>query len=1044
MKKGVLFLSLMIGSMSFAQNNPFPGDMHFRNIGPAGMSGRVTTIDADLHHPGTFFIGSASGGLWKTINSGQTWTPIFDQQPTSSIGAVTIAPNNPDVIWVGTGEGNPRNSQSSGYGIYKSIDGGRTWKCMGLENTRNIHRIIVHPTNPDILWVAAIGVAWGEGPDRGVYKSVDGGKTWQKTLFVNDQTGAADLIIDPLNPNKLFCAMWDYRRMPWQLRSGGPGSGLYITLDGGTTWEKRTSKDGLPEGDLGRIGLAVAPSNSKIVYALVENKDKNALYSSEDGGFKWNRISDDSQIGNRPFYYSDIYVDPKNPKRLFSLWTNITVSEDGGKNWSTAASSSSVHSDHHAFWIHPDNPDFIIEGNDGGLNFSYDGGKTWTFTDNLPLAQFYHIAVDNAFPYHVYGGMQDNGSWKGPAYTFTSTGIRNGDWNMLFYGDGFDVGVHATDPNIIYAMAQEGHVVRVNEKAGHYSFIRPVEPKGGQLRFNWNAAFALDPFHPDALYYGSEYVHYSKNQGSDWTIISPDLTTNNPDRQKALESGGLTFDVTGAENYTTILCITPSPLDSNLIYVGTDDGKVQMTNNRGKTWTDVTSKIKGLPKDAWIPQIRVSQTNPDEVFVIANNYRMNDWNPYAFHSTDRGKSWKRIADEKNVSGHCLSILQDSENPDLIFLGTEHGLYYSIDHAKTWTKWDKSLPTMPVQDLALQEREGDLVLGTFGRAAWVLDDIRPLRAMAESKGKVLQSNLFAFDAPTAYQTGTAAPRGYYFPSNSYFQGENRPMGANLSYWVMEADSTKKEKEKVQIDVYDQSGQHIRHLERDYQKGLNRWTWDMEMKGPRFPRMNVPDIKRKNDPGFGSVLPGDYWVVYQFENKSDTTVLKVETDPRYPVDPSALKERLNAYQAIAPYFQAADELAIAMAKCKSGIELVEAQLKGLESDSSYNPLRKSIKATKDSLEALRLDFFGKENVKGYYEQPEIWTSKCSRVLMYLGSQVETPSTSSKVLIQNVKEETDKILMKGNRFLQNDWSKFVSDVEKMAPGPMKPASPIQIKQE
>ena len=520
--------------------DPLMENLKFRNIGPAGMSGRVTAIDADPVHPEVIYVGSASGGLWKSSNAGQSWNSIWDDQPNASIGAVKVDPSNPDVIWVGTGEGNPRNSQSIGDGLLRSLDGGRTWQRMGLEKTKGIHRIVVDPRNSNNVYVAAIGLAYGDTEDRGVYRTQDGGKTWKKVLYTNNRSGAADLIIDPQNPNKLFAAMWEYRRWPWVFKSGGPGSGLYVTHDGGDTWVKRTDKDGLPAGDLGRMGLAVSRTHPNVVYALVENKEKNALYRSQDGGVKWDRISDEEEIGNRPFYYSEIYVDPFRENTVYSLWTLVTKSEDGGRTWRTIAPYNNIHPDHHAFWASPTVPGYLIEGNDGGLNISHDGGNTWRFVENLPLAQFYHIRVDNALPYNVYGGMQDNGSWKGPAYTFKDAGIGNTEWQELYFGDGFDVVPHPTDPHTAYAMAQEGYLGRVNTQTGQADFIKPVHPEGQKLRFHWNAAIAQDPFQADALYYGSQYVHFSTDRGQSWQIISPDLTTNNPDKQKALESGGLT------------------------------------------------------------------------------------------------------------------------------------------------------------------------------------------------------------------------------------------------------------------------------------------------------------------------------------------------------------------------------------------------------------------------------------------------------------------------------------------------------------------------
>lgn len=592
--------------------------MQPRSIGPGGMSGRVTAIDVVHSNPEIMYVGTASGGLWKSSSGGVTWHPIFDKEVTASIGAVAIQQSNPSVIWVGTGEGNPRNSLNGGYGIYKSLDGGRSWKSMGLENTRHIHRVVIDPTNPNTVYAAAIGSPWGNHPERGVYKTTDGGNTWNLILHTNTSSGAADLIMDPTNPNKLIAAMWEHKRDPWFFNSGGQGSGLYITHDGGNNWKKITDKEGLPEGELGRIGIAIAPSKPAIIYALIEAK-KNALYKSEDGGFSWKMINDKGEIGDRPFYYSEIYVDPQNENRLYSIFTYVNVSQDGGKSFEMLMPaygvSNGVHPDHHAWWIHPENGNFMIDGNDGGMNITYDGGKTWRFIGNLPVAQYYHINTDNEYPYNVYGGMQDNGSWRGPAYVWKAQGIRNSYWQEISFGDGFDVVPDKDDSRYGYTMSQQGNVQRYDHVTGNNYGVKPTHPDPKvYLRYNWNSAIGQDPFNNSTVYFGSQFVHKSTDKGLTWKIISPDLTTNDPEKQKQSESGGLTMDATGAENHCTILVIEPSPIEEGMLWVGTDDGQVQITKDGGVTWSNVTSAIKGMPKGAWIPQIKASNKNKEKLY----------------------------------------------------------------------------------------------------------------------------------------------------------------------------------------------------------------------------------------------------------------------------------------------------------------------------------------------------------------------------------------------------------------------------------------------
>ena len=520
-----------------------------RSIGPAAMSGRVVALaglpgrsGATGDGPRTLYVGAASGGLWRSVDDGATWEPLFDDQPAASIGAIAIDPTAPDVLWVGTGEPTPRNSASVGNGVYRSMDGGTTWSALGLERTERIARIVIDPRFPETAYVCAMGTTWGESPERGVFKTTDGGATWQKVLYRNETTGCAELRMDPSNPNKLFAAMWQHRRWPWTFQSGGPGSGLFVTHDGGATWTELTPEDGLPEPPLGRIGVAIAPSDPERVYALVE-AEENALYASNDGGASFRRVSSDPLIGNRPFYYSRIHVDPTDATRLYSSWSNVSVSEDGGGSWEMLIPYRQAHPDHHALWIDPTDPSFVVDGNDGGVAISRDRGTTWRFVPNLPLAQYYHVRVDDDLPYHVYGGLQDNGSWRGPSEVWTRGGIRNYEWEEVGFGDGFDTAPFPEDSMRGYSMSQEGNLMRWNLRTGERKDVKPAPPEGedGQttpLRFNWNAGFAQDPFDPATIYFGSQYVHRSRDHGDSWEVISPDLTTNKKEWQQQAKAGG--------------------------------------------------------------------------------------------------------------------------------------------------------------------------------------------------------------------------------------------------------------------------------------------------------------------------------------------------------------------------------------------------------------------------------------------------------------------------------------------------------------------------
>ncbi|MGV3765785.1 MAG: VPS10 domain-containing protein [Chitinophagaceae bacterium] len=856
-----------------------------RNIGPAGMSGRITTIDALASDPNTIYVGAASGGVWKTTSGGAAWTPVFDDQPILNIGSLAIQQNNPSVVWVGTGEGNPRNSVSLGEGIYKTLDGGNTWKCMGLEKTRNIHRVLIDPLSPNTVYAGAIGNPFAAHPERGVFKTTDGGTTWNKILYTNDSSGVGDMVMDPSNPNKLLVAMWQHFRTPYSFKSGGKGSGLYLTFDGGKTWEKLGKEHGLPEGDYGRIGLTISRSNPNRIYALVE-ATKNGLYKTDDGGKNWSLVNSDPQwVTNRPFYFQEIFCDPQNENRLWLIYQQVAMSEDGGKSFGTVLPYSGIHPDHHAFWINPNNGNFVLDGNDGGIGISRDRGKSWQFDEKLPVGQFYHIAVDNQMPYNVMGGMQDNGSWHGPAYTWINGGIRNYYWQSIWGGDGFDMMPDAEDPNWVYAMSQGGSVGRYHIPTGERWNIKPLAPDTNtRLRFNWNAAIAQDPFNPGTIYFGSQLLHKSTNKGATWSIISPDLTTDNKQQQDQSENGGLSLDITSAENYNTIICIAPSFKEKDVLWVGTDDGNVQLTRDGGKTWTNFRNKITGMPTGSWIPQIRTSKHNAGEAWVVANDYRRGDMKPYVFRTTDYGKTWSRIVDEKKVTGYALTVLQDPVEPNLVFVGTEQGLWVSLDGGGTFTQWKNGYPSVSTYDLAIQEREADLAIATFGRALWILDDIRPLRGLAQGKGKAPASALKVFAAPDAIQAQYRNAPGYEWSTMGLYDAENRPRGAAISYYI-----SKKEKADsvVRVSIYNDKHERIRSLSWDADSGLNRRYWGMEERGFRSPggfagrgggRGGAMGGGRNTEPGGWQALPGTYKLVLEYGGSKDSATINLLDDPR----------------------------------------------------------------------------------------------------------------------------------------------------------------------
>ena len=1022
MKKISLLLFILISFTALSQKSTldFFKNLKARNIGPAGMSGRVTCIDAVNANTDIIYVGSASGGVWKTDNGGTTWAPVFDEQSILNIGSIAIQQSNPSVVWVGTGEGNPRNSINLGAGIYKSIDAGKSWKLMGLEKTRCLHRIIIDPTNPNVIYAASIGNPYAEHPERGVYKTTDGGETWNKVLYTNDTSGVADLVMDPSNPNKLLAAMWQHRRTPWSFTSGGRGSGLYMTFDAGKSWKKLGKEDGIPD-TLGRIGLGFSASQPSRVYAMIE-APKNGLYKSDDGGFKWELVNTDpAYVTVRAFYFNDIRVDPQNENRLYSLYQPIAVSEDGGRSFRVTAPDQRIHADHHAMWISPTDPSFILEGGDGGLSISRDKGKTWRFEEQLPFGQFYHINVDNEMPYHVMGGLQDNGSWWGPAYTWTDGSIKNYFWQDVGGGDGFDVAPDPEDANWVYAMSQGGELQKYNIATGERARIKPPAPDlKTRLRFNWNAALAIDPFDTKTVYYGSQFLHKSINRGMTWEIISPDLTTNNKEQQKQDENGGLSIDITGAENFTTILTIAPSYKQKGVIWIGTDDGNVQLTQDSGKTWINFRGKIPGLPVGAWIPQIRASQYNAGEAFVVANDYRQGDFKPYIFRTKDFGKTWTKMLDGNNIKGYALCVLQDPAEPNLIFAGTEHGLWVSFNNGNSFEQFKNDYPSVSTYDLEIQEREADLAIATFGRSLYIVDDIRPLRKIAALKGDLPSQQIIAFNPPASYQVRYKISAGLNSNPWGIYEGKNRGRGAEYSFFVkpsLKTDSSKlpkkpvrvvdstqmkmsnrggedltkmqpdtsKEKEVLRalmdsatVRIYNENNELIRTLRAKADTGFNRDYWGFEMKGIRQPGSPQQSGGRGGGGRFGGgagrgtepagqqVFPGTYKLVISLGQASDSTMIVVKGDPNVPISKEMYDAKMNLIKRLEKSTTKLVTITDQLTDAEETIKKVDATVtgvNGMQADS----LRAMSKAMTDSIKNIRDYIFGKRQEKQGYGTP-----------------------------------------------------------------------------
>jgi len=1053
----VLLAALAAGRAGAALDADLLAGLEARNIGPAAMSGRISAIDAVASDPNRIVVGAGTGGVWISENGGLTWKPVFDEQPVASIGALAINQQNPDIIWVGTGESNVRNSTSIGGGVYKSVDGGDTWEYMGLRESERIDRVTLHPDDPDVAYVAAMGRLWGPNEERGVYRTTDGGETWERLLYVDETTGATDIKMDPSNPNRLYAGMWQFRRWPYRFESGGPGSGIYVSEDGGDTWERRTEEDGLPKGELGRSVFAISPAEPKRVYALVE-AEKSALVVSTDAGETWTRVNEEYNVADRPFYYTELAVDPENPLRVYNIATRVRVSIDGGRNFEyieaidCCAPGNTIHIDNHAWWINPADPAHMIDGNDGGLAITRDRGETWRFVRNLPLAQFYHVAVDDAHPYNVYGGLQDNGSWRGPAELFRGAGIQNLHWLEVGFGDGFDTRPFPDNDRAGYAMSQGGNLVRWNLDTGEQRLVRPNPPTPDtDLRFNWNAGFAQDPFKQDTIYYGSQFLHKSTDRGESWTTISPDLTSNDPSMQTFRESGGLTPDVTAAENYTTIVAVAPSPLEQGLVWVGTDDGRVHVTRDGGGSWQRIDERARGVPAGSWVPMIAPSPHDPGTAFVVFDDHRRSNMETYAYRVTDYGRRWQSLATDA-LSGYALSVLQDPVDPDLLFLGTEFGLWLSNDAGQSWSKFTAGVPTVSVMDMAIQERENDLVLGTHGRSIYVIDDYSALRNLDEA---TFNERLAVLSATPGQQYDSDMTRSTRFTGNGEYRGENEPYGVLLTFVAGGDDlahpdedkdrerrirrreardddgddgaNGKDEDPKVSVRVANASGEPIREYRTAVHQGLNRIAWDMTRDGVRAMPGGEERDYEDGLPAGPEVPPGSYRVTLSLADGHDTTEssidVEVRADPRTPFTRAQIEENYAARLDLLDMNRTAVAAVERIVNARDDVEAIKARID--RRDDADSDAMKALKERADgiveSLDDLEKRFRVPPETTGIVYDDDKVTSRIGRAEGFLASTLAPPSPAARMFMQIARDSLDSAVTATNGYLAGELADF-----------------------
>ena len=1030
-------------------------NIKFRNIGPAAGGGRVTAVVGVPGKPNIYYVGAAGGGVWATHDGGLTWKPIFEKEPTASIGAIALAPSNPNLIWVGTGEKNIRNDIITGKGVFFSSDAGATWKFMGLRDAGQIANIVIDPHNPNNVLVGVLGHAWGPNADRGVFRTMDGGKTWQKTLFVDEDTGCSSLVMDPGNSMVLFAGMWRVRRYPWTLEDGGTSGGIFRSVDGGATWTKL--KDGLPHEATGRIGLAAAPSNPRHIYALVENR-KGVLYDSLDMGDHWKLVSNNHQLAARGFYFSELQVAPNDESRVYFLSFNIMLSEDGGKT--AHVTSRRVHVDHHALWIDPLDPNRMINGNDGGVYVSTDGAQTWRYLDNLPIEQFYMVAADDSMPYNLCGGLQDNNGWCGPSNSLSRGGITGFDWFTVVGGDGeYVVPARGKGGHTVYADSQNGYIQRVSTENGRSRFVRPylkgvsmMKPSELKYRFNWTSPIAVSHTDANEVYLGGNVLFRSTDGGAHWNPISPDLTRN--DKSKQIPSGGPVFlDMSGAETFDAILSISISPIDPNTIWVGTDDGLVQVTRDGGKTWHNVTSGMSGLPEWGRIQQIDASPNDVNSAYVAVDFHEVENNKPYVFKTHNGGKTWTAISAGLPMDDPARVVREDPNRKGFLVLGTDTGLFYSADDGGHWIALKSNFPTAPIYDLKFIKEEHDLVVATHGRGLFVLDDVTPLE---ESGGEFAKSNFHLFPILPAVHWHMWNKHGF---ASGGFVAPNPPLGSLISYYLpAELKATPEMKKKhetpVKITVSDSSGQVIRTFYGPAKAGLNRVPWNLRYDGPvklNFlpPRQGEEEFFFNTNQG-PAVLPGTYKISVTANGKTETQTAEVQYDPRFKIAPQDLQTQLKLGLELRDEVSALNTALNRLHSLHQQIgnleQLLSSDEQGSVVNASYKPVLDDAKSLDKKIMSIQEPLYNSEIQPGASDDIHYlarFNSRLQNVMRaVLGPFGEAPGPLVVQEATEVRQELETHLQQFNTFLNTDVAAFNKTAAEHGSSTLFAGEPVQIK--
>ena len=925
--------------------------LQWRSIGPAMFGGRVVDVAGVPGKPDLLFVGAASSGLYKSTNGGITFESVFNDGNTLSIGAIAVQPDDPDVMYVGTGEGFPRNSISFGDGIYKSSDGGRSWAHLGLKDAERFSRIVIHPANPRIVLAAAMGHAFGPNQERGVYRTTDAGTTWTRVLFVNDTTGASDVQFDPKDPTIAYAGMYDYQRQPWAFRSGGAGSGLYRSADGGVTWTKLTDpalNNGLPGARLiGRLGIGVSRSNPNVVYVLIEAQEDGVLWRSDDRGLHWKIVSRERRINNRPFYYTQVRVDPADENRVYTLSGTFNVSTDGGRTFGSGGGR--MFGDHHALWIDPLDPKRLLCGTDGGFFISHDYGRNWDFVNNMPMAQAYHVGIDMADPYNVLGGFQDHEIWRGPNERWNEAGVREGDWRRLRYmADGQNTVPDPRDPDRIYFNGHFGDITAIDMRNAEERYIQPypVGPSGegadAELyRFNWSSPIHMSPSNPDVVYYGGNVLFKTTDGGTTWKTISPDLTTNDKDKQKP-SGGPITPDNTRAETHCTILAIAESPRDPNVIWVGTDDGNVQITRDGGAHWTNVAPNIAGAPRFAWVSSISASTVDAGTAYLSIDQHRLDDFAAYVFATTDYGRTWRKLSNA--LQGYAHIVVEDPKAPNLLYVGTELGIFASFDRGSTWTDLRLGLPRLAVVDLKVHPRDNDLVIATHARGFYILDDATPLQHLARGSDVAQRSDVALFPPMRATRYTPASDTSVL--GNRVWVARNKPYGAGISYYLSEASAG----QPPVLTILDASGRVVRTLTGTNRPGVNRVVWNLtEASACGAGGGRAGRGRGGEGASWIRALPGDYTVRLTALGKTVERPLTVRLDPRV----TATTEDLAIYYR---EVKKIESIECSTSAALGRITSLDAQLTGVEDRGAGAEINAAAQAVRKELHDVAADLAG----------------------------------------------------------------------------------------